>query len=663
VKLCVCVWNHPGRNLLKELGMCILVSFVSLMAYGQQPQTGATTPEKTVAVPDRPILNEPPFLRGEIDNSASAARPQSPETPGDLPTQLDNLTKLLGGRRGIIEIPPMAAPGWSRQWGASNVRYIDDRGNSLPNMWGDPNSETYNGFKSGWNNAILFRAKETDQAPSNRYTGFINMQFHYTAAKGGLNNYNGTSGTKTDYFNLMATSEMRTVGQKTGIASYLSSFSGGDTMGIQSYVTQYGGFDTNGDEQTEGIRIQAQQGSASSPGSGGIFEGVVSSIHGNTLSYTPEHDENTIGERRVIRDLDRSYKAGLILSIANSGGNPNAVTVTGSGTHWLQLGSNAHTRWNNLASGGGVTTTNLAFCFDPLKNDGYDVCFPVSAIIDDTHLTLNLLSSGPAQNTPWPSAWPVTGGYGIYAAAWPTSVDLAAHTFTAPDLSGIASKDRIEQVLAYDTQITGQLILMSRHIGLPGQGGGLNILNVGTTPSPKMEFGLSVSGGFESAISFQYSNQRSGPPDYFTAFYSDPGSGAIFNSSSVRSPASEVSLWRLRDSSGASHTMLRFQRDSATTCVLDSALCVSATGAVAGKQLDQVAANDYAGTITLSGGTTARVSFNQPFNSTPMCTLTPTSDPSAIGAYWVSATPSSITANVKQPGRISFTYICIGNPS
>jgi hypothetical protein len=653
----------PRRSLLKELGLCILVSFVSLMAYGQQAQPGATSSEKIGEVPKRPLLNDQPFLRGEIDNSATAARLQSPETPGDLLTQLDTLTRLLGSRRGIVEIPPTAPAGWMGRLGGSNIRYIDDRGNSLPDMWGSPNSATYKGLKVGWNNAILFRATETDQAPSDRYAGFINTQFHYTAAKGGVNNYNGNSGTKTDYFNLMATSEMRTVGQKTGIASYLSSFSSGDTIGIQSYLTQYGGFDTGGDEQTEGIRIQAQQGSTSNAASGGIFEGVVSAIHGNTLTYTPKHDENTIGEDRMIRDLDRYYRAGSILSIANSGGSPNSVTVTGNGTHWSQLDPNAHTKWNNLASGGGVATTNLAFCFDPLKNDGYDVCFPVSAVIDDTHLTLNLLSSGPAQNTPWPPAWPVTGGYGIYASAWPASVDLAAHTFAAPDLSGFASKDRIDQVLAYNTQITGQLILMSRHIGLPRQGGGLNILNVGTRPSPKMEFGLSVSGGFESAISFQYSNQRSGPPDYFTTFYNDPGSGAVFNSSSVRSPESEVSLWRLRDASGASHTMLRFLRDSAIACVLDSALCVSATGTVAVKQLDQVATDDYAGIITISGGNTAHVSFTKPFKSAPICTLTPTSDPTAIGAYWVSETPSSVTANATKPGRLSFTYICVGNPN
>ena len=647
---------------MKTICPFIMLSVISIVAHSQQTQHAASLSGSAVPEGTQTPASGQPFLHGETANAVSSTQAQKADQPTGLRAHLESLASYLRGRRGLVEIPPSAPPGWWTGTGDSSIRYLDDRGNSLPNEYGSITSGTRGGFKFGWNNALLLRATETDQAPSVPYAGFINMQFDYTAAKGGINNYNQVSGTKTDYTNVLATSEMRTVGQKSGISSILSSFSGGDTLGIQSYVTQFGGFDTSGDEQTEGVRVQMQQGSAGKLGSGGVFEGVVSAIQNDTMTYTPSHDENTIGEHRIIRNLDHVYSTGSIVAVANSGGSPNTVNVIGSGTNWLQLGRAAHTKWNNLDSGGGVTESNLAFCFDPLRNDGYDMCFPVSAVLDDTHLTLNLLSTGPAQNTTWPSVWPASGGYHLYAAAWPTSVDLGAHTFTAGGLTGFARGDKIDQVLAYNTDITGELFALRRHIGFPGQGGGIYIVNNGTANSPRMGFGLGIAGGLESAIAIQHSNLGSGVPNFFTSFYSDPGSRIIFDSASVHATSSEVSMWRLRDSSGAIHLVLSFLRDTSTACVLDTSLCVSAKGVVGAKQLGQIEANDYAGTIAITSGSSAKVSFRQPFKSIPVCTLTPTSDPSEVGTYWVSATPSAITANLRKSGSISFNYICVGNP-
>jgi len=625
--------------------ICLTLALFSMSALSQQSQTAP---------------NAKPFLFDEHVSSNLNAAAHGKAQQGDLHDQLERLKNSLAGRRGLIAIPAGAPPGWWQGMGSSSVRFLDDRGNSLPNMMGSMNSGIAAGVKVGYNNALLLRATETEQAPWEHYAGFINMQFHYAAEKGGINNFNG-SGTKTDYFNVLATSVMRTIGQKTGIASYLSSFSGGDTMGVQSYITQYGGFDTGGDEQTEGIRVQVQQGSTKGD-TGGIFEGVVKNVQGNTLIYDPHDGENTIGEHRILRDLTRADSSGSIASVRNSGGSPNTVMVTGSGTDWSRLGEGEHTQWNNLARGGGVTGTDLTFCFDPLKNDGYDMCFPVSAILDNSHLTLNLLGSGTSMNTGWPGMWPQSGNYRVYRAAWPTSVDLSTHSMVATGLSAFAAGDRIDQVLAYNTQVTGQLVQMSRHIGLPDTGGGLNLLNVGSPKSPSMNFGIAVSGAFDSAIAVQYSNQQSGTPRFFARLFSDPGSNVLFDSTSVRSPASEVSLWRLRDSAGVSHTVLQFDRAAATTCLVNSSLCVSANGAAAMSHLDQKEPNQFAGTITIAGSDSRSISFKQPFKSRPACTLTPTGDPSAVGAYWVVTTPTSVTARVKRPSKISFNYICVGNP-
>jgi hypothetical protein len=290
------------------------------------------------------------------------------------------------------------------------------------------------------------------------------------------------------------------------------------------------------------------------------------------------------------------------------------------------------------------------------------MCFPVSAIQDDSHLTLNLLGTGTSMNTGWPGMWQQSGSYRIYRAAWPTSVDLPTHSLVATGLSAFSVGDRIDQVLAYNMQITGQQIWMARHIGIPATGGGINLLNTGSANSPEMGYGVAVSGGFESAVAFQPSNQPSGAPSFLSKLYRDPSSTILFDSTSVRESGTKVSLWRLRDSADVNHTLLQFNRAGATTCLMDSLLCVSATGAATVSHLNQWEPNQFAGTITIAGSDSGSISFKQPFKSSPTCTLTPTADPSEVGAYWVVTTSTSVTARVRRPGRISFNYICVGNP-
>jgi hypothetical protein len=72
---------------------------------------------------------------------------------------------------------------------------------------------------------------------------------------------------------------------------------------------------------------------------------------------------------------------------------------------------------------------------------------------------------------------------------------------------------------------------------------------------------------------------------------------------------------------------------------------------------------DSQGTVTLTSSTSATVNFSVAFQHAPICTLTPTSDPTSVGTYWVTSTTSSFTANVHTSGTITFNYICMGNPN
>jgi hypothetical protein len=83
-----------------------------------------------------------------------------------------------------------------------------------------------------------------------------------------------------------------------------------------------------------------------------------------------------------------------------------------------------------------------------------------------------------------------------------------------------------------------------------------------------------------------------------------------------------------------------------------------------------VANSDFGGTIAISSGTSASHAFANAFTgaNAPICTLTPTSDSTAFGAYWVSyrgnrGNWTGFSANIHSAGSISFNYRCTGNPN
>jgi hypothetical protein len=67
---------------------------------------------------------------------------------------------------------------------------------------------------------------------------------------------------------------------------------------------------------------------------------------------------------------------------------------------------------------------------------------------------------------------------------------------------------------------------------------------------------------------------------------------------------------------------------------------------------------EESGTIVINGSMSASSAFTTRWASPPVCTLTPTSDPHAIGGYWVTSSISTVTANVHYAGRITFNFRC-----
>ena len=79
---------------------------------------------------------------------------------------------------------------------------------------------------------------------------------------------------------------------------------------------------------------------------------------------------------------------------------------------------------------------------------------------------------------------------------------------------------------------------------------------------------------------------------------------------------------------------------------------------------------DLAGTITITASTTEPYTFTNPFVGTdpPVVVLTPTSDPTTTGTYWITyqggaGNWTGFTANVSLVGTITFNYMVMGNPN
>jgi hypothetical protein len=68
---------------------------------------------------------------------------------------------------------------------------------------------------------------------------------------------------------------------------------------------------------------------------------------------------------------------------------------------------------------------------------------------------------------------------------------------------------------------------------------------------------------------------------------------------------------------------------------------------------------DNAGTIAIAASTTGTYTFaNTGYSSSPICTVTPITNPTAVGVYWVTTTTTVLTVNVASSGTITFNFTC-----
>lgn len=89
---------------------------------------------------------------------------------------------------------------------------------------------------------------------------------------------------------------------------------------------------------------------------------------------------------------------------------------------------------------------------------------------------------------------------------------------------------------------------------------------------------------------------------------------------------------------------------------------------IPGKHINQLAANDWAGDLTITAGnTTATGTFATTFVSAPTCVVAPFAvDPGAgAGRFWYTSTATTVVVHITTAvgGNIFFSYACHGNPN
>lgn len=548
-----------------------------LAQYTGATTVGTTSPIDYGITTPSTLTSTAPLITPGINNLTNAGTYVTAAS-GNVTTGLNNwiAAQIASGNRGVLWIDPTVGSGSPTSTLTSLTRVLDARGLNCMDQFGaffyaDLSTCAY--------------AREDRQDSTSVTTNSALWDFGYHSAKGGV--YTSTSdghGVKSNRSVANMFGAFRTNAQNWGLYTQFEGFAGGELDPFSTIVEEYGGFLGYGQESPTMARYQVFSGQAND-GVGGVFQGTITGIAGSTVTFsTSDANARTLGESRFIRDLSNSYSTGTISNVVCSG-SPQTCTVTGSGTTWTSITGfvGTHTTWTGtgLSFGGPIATSNLTLCFTPNANNGHDWCVPITAGTNDTTLTVNLYNLASTQNTPW---WgPTSGAYVIYHCAWPTSVNAVsgAWSFTSGDNTGLTNGHTIDQVMAYNQNFLGELILESRDIGSPSTGGGINIVNYSPSTSPAFSYGVDVEGNYQAAI--RTDSYSGGPPQNF-AFLNQRGNGAIF---ADFSPATTTAwtFYEFFDSNGTIRQPISFNPNAASgtfgMCWFGS-WCFSPSGAFIG---------------------------------------------------------------------------------
>jgi hypothetical protein len=412
----------------------------------------------------------------------------------------------------------------------------------------DPNSALY---AITYNIGMCVDVPESTNDASSATSNKGAAQIAYQSLAGG--NYNTTSvptGFQSLRAGLLQSYTGSTVARNFGIAQTMNGFAGGELDGVSCETNAYGGYIAFGEEPATCFRAEQNQ-APLTDGQGGVWAVASNTNPGTgTVTFpTPTSNAETLGESRFIRDLSNPYSTGTYTLGSCTAG---VCTLNGVGTTWGSISGfvGTHTTYNNFAAGGNLLTTNLCFAINQngssIGASTYpDTVFPIITGISNTQLTVGLQGVGVVPG--WTYA--ASGNYAITGCAYPTSVSVAANSFTAGDVSGIGAGHPLDQVVAYNGDWWGTQIIQNRSIGRSGYGGGALIEDTSPANGPNFGYGIQVEGGYNLGLAFVPAGTRKGSVPIYFGWRPSGGQASIQDASPANTTSYDFFQSRFSDGS------------------------------------------------------------------------------------------------------------------
>ncbi|MCU1285012.1 MAG: putative autotransporter protein [Acidobacteriales bacterium] len=433
--------------------------------------------------------------------------------------KIDSACLDLAGANGSVVIPSTMGGGWSLLGIPSNCNIID---------WRGIGGSTQSAYKRG----IDYYGRYTTTGAGLQVISPMLVEFD--AYAGGVNEYPGGAGTKTQWQGIRIEGFGRTVGERKGVVSTVVTYGKGDSIGVMGESYDLGGFGTGGDEGSEGGRFTSIQGNGSADG--GFPRGTVAAVSGNVVTGTWTAGTNAaLGEQRPLINTSRNvYSTGNIASA--SAGTP--CTITGTGTGW------------SAGLGGTGAKSDLFLEIAGNSNGVTKHVVPVISVTDDTHLVIeyNLNELGPTCLGPTMSS---SGSYNIFkggnvaslTAPVSGSLNAAAVNLSAGG-GNFQVGDTIQQPLGYNYHGRGVQVLLQKIIGEP-QGGGVYVGNAGVQP---YRDAFVADGLFQNGIDFY-----GGPINQHGVVFNNPVTGSLIRQSDITAGTQQV--LNILNSSGTQRTL------------------------------------------------------------------------------------------------------------
>lgn len=216
-----------------------------------------------------------------------------------------------------------------------------------------------------------------------------------------------------------------------------------------------------------------------------------------------------------------------------------------------------------------------------------------------------------------------------------------------------------------------------------GFGSGFGVISTSTNgnltlaPNGTGQIVLGAASGTFSAPTFRLAGDAAGngfySPNSGNIFYALGGTPQFLLSSNLGFRTKAANCFQWSPSTNASGGADTGVERAAAGVIAASTSCGNTNGTFeslnylfgsAGSHINGTSASDdISGTIVITAATSATKTFTTAYTSAPNCVITPITDPTLVGTWWVTTATTGVTANIHSSGTLTFAYFCKGAPN